>query len=124
MNPLDLIKLIFGGLPGMFSKIKLKDWTVSVNGSRKGPVPNADCGVKGNTLWVNATFMVDGVTVMLAGERPLLGGPATISLDGAAVAGGTLALRKHLHAFPPEVRVEIDFDLPGIVYRFDARASG
>jgi hypothetical protein len=119
----DLIPIIETLLQG----VSLNDWTVSHNHTRKGPVTEARVGVRdGTTFWARFKFQEDGTAHAIEAERSFTGGPATITLDGAAIAGGHIALSKHIKGFlPPHLSVEIDIDLPTAVgqYRFDAQVS-
>lgn len=112
MDFLALFKMLLSGH-------SIKDWIVSVNGAHKGPVTEGKVGLKGTTFWAHMKFQVDGVDHHIEGERPLQGGLATVSLDGVVVPDAHLALKKHVVGFPPRVRVEINFDLHGVHYRFD-----
>lgn len=121
MNPftniIDLLTMVF-------SKFHITNWTVSLNGAAKGPVTSAKVGIKNTSVfWANMNFTVDGVAHILTGERSLLGGVSTVTLDGVAVPNAHIALSKHIQGFPPHLKVEVDFDLVGATYRFDGRVS-
>lgn len=127
MNPLDILKLLLGGAAQSITlpKINLKNWTVSLDTVRKGPVTSGKVGLKaGDVFWFDAAFSVDGVAHTLHAERPLVGGASTIIFDNAApVTTGEVAIRKHITGFPPHFKAEIDVHLTGHVYRFDAEIA-
>ncbi|HYT46226.1 MAG TPA: hypothetical protein VEP90_28110 [Methylomirabilota bacterium] len=117
---MDWIKLLESVLSGH----SITNWTCSVNGHRKGPVIDGKVGLKNvSTFWAHMKFEIDGVVHHIDGERPLTGGASTIAVDGHMVPSSHLALRTHIAGFPPSMKIEIDFDCPGKVYRFDGKVS-
>lgn len=111
----------------LLSMVSLKDWSVSHNGTRIGPITDAHCGIKGQGIfWARFTFNgEDGASHGIVGERALAGsGSSTVTLDGLSMETAHIALKKHLMGFPvPHLSVEIDFDTqsPAGLYRFDAK---
>jgi hypothetical protein len=119
MNLIQIIQTLLQG-------VSLNHWTVSHNCQRKGPVTEAHTGLRdGTTFWARFKFKEDATEHTITGERDLTGGASSITLDGAAVTGGHIALSKHIQGFPPHLSVEIDFDLQSAAgqYRFDAQVS-
>jgi hypothetical protein len=103
--------------------VSLSHWTVSHNGTRKGPVTEAQVGMRdGNTFWVRFRFQEDGTAHSIEGEWSLTGSPSTIRLDGISITSGHIVLATHIKVVPPHRSVEIDFDLQSQIgqYRFDA----
>lgn len=127
-----------GGLPAitglteiikkLLGMVSLKDWSVSHNGTRIGPVTEAHCGIKGQGIfWARFTFTEDGTAHAIEGERALTGsGSSTVTLDGLSMETAHIALKKHVMGFPrPHLSVEVDFDTqsPAGLYRFDGKVG-
>ena len=113
----------------LLSSHTLNHWTGSHGGFHtNGPRPvvsvvEGKVGVKNlTTFWAHVSFTEDGVKHELKGERPILGGDSTITLDGTLMSNAHLILAHHITGFPPKLKVEIDFMLEGNLgrYRFDA----
>lgn len=102
--------------------LSIADWTVSINGVRKGPVTEGKVGLNNiTTLWAHIVFAVNGISHTIEGYRPLAGGTAVVHFDGQTAHLARMTTRKHvIFNFPPKVRVEVDFVLQnGDRYRFD-----